>query len=217
MPRNRWITPDATGGGNIARCLSVPPSLQPAVNGALQELLNEYNWEQVGNMTPAECVEAMTNVLSTYYESECDVPQTFPEFQHWLWTSGQLITGSSPTNEILSAQILNYSSFQGPPEVNDRIRFYAFLRSGTYTLKQIGRTDTASGIQHWIIDGVEQGETVDKYAAVAANNAMSAINVYLLTDGFHELDCKMATKNASSTGYRNRVTFFDLRRTGALP
>lgn len=107
MARGRWITPEETGDSNIARCLSVPEKLQPAVNWALEQMTFAENWEQVGALTPQECADAMTDVLSTYYESVCDVPQIFPEYYWFTQANFTVINGAGLSISLASNQILD--------------------------------------------------------------------------------------------------------------
>jgi len=155
------MTPDTTGDSNIARCLSVPEKLQPAVNWALEQLTFEDNWEQVGDLTPAECAAAIVDVLSAYYQSEdCTVPTT-PQNDFIFWKEGNITAGNALLLNIVSTQAFNTYWFQSAAVINDEIEFKVMLDAGQYDLTIMGRKSTNSGIQHWIIDTVEDAQTID--------------------------------------------------------
>lgn len=214
MTKGRWITPNETGDSNIARCLSVPEFLQPAVNGALQDLTFADNWEQVGDLTPEECAAAMVDVLSTYYESEdCSNVDT-PTQQTVLWIDGKENVGNVLQLNILATQVMNQYWRQQSPAINDEMLFNILLAEGTYDLTIVGRRDNGSGVQHWIIDGTEDGDTIEMYAAAAADNYTATISVAVLFSGLHAIKCKISSKNGSSSNYRNNMTYFKMIRTG---
>jgi microcystin-dependent protein len=62
-----WLTPD-TEGGTVYRLLCIPDTFIPCVNGALNELCNEWKWEQFGTLTPEQCVDKMNAMLDGYFE-----------------------------------------------------------------------------------------------------------------------------------------------------
>jgi len=215
MSKGRWITPDETGESNLARCLSVPEKLQPAVSGALQLLTFADNWEQVGDLTPAECADAMIDVLSEYYESVCDVPQVFPDRCAFFWNEIVIVNGNvllADQNNALQHAVIWY---QNVAALNDEVYIPVHLQSGTYELREIVWTTGASGRQKWYVDTTAQASFVEMYSAVSTANVIKTHTIVIPTDGNHNLGCKMDAKHASSTGYQNRVTFVKLIRTGA--
>lgn len=216
MTRNRWITPDDTGEIILARCLSVPEHLQPAVNGALQMLTYSSNWEQVGDLTPEECAAAMVDVLSSYYSSEGCSSMDTPDRQLIFWIEGKNVAGNALALNLQSTHVFNSYWKQEPGAINDIMEFSVLLQSGVYDLTIVGTQQGSNGIQHWIIDGVEDGQTIDMRGSTTANFT-ATISVEVLTSGLHTIQCKMSTKHASSSGYGNNMTYFKLLRTGDLP
>jgi len=69
-----WHTPDSLAGDEICRPLFIPgnESVLAIVGGALSELTKLWNYEQVGEITPAEISELMTSMLARWYSEECD-------------------------------------------------------------------------------------------------------------------------------------------------
>lgn len=214
MARGKWITPDEPGDSNVARCLSVPSELQPAVNWALQQLTFAANWEQVGTLTPQECADAMVDVLAAYYESEDCTMAGNPNSDFILWREGQVTNGAAIAAAILATQELNGYWWQSTFAINDEVEFFVMLEQGEYDLTVHGRRNSNHGIQHWLIDGVEDANTIDMYSASTQINYEATISVSVATSGLHSIKCKMSTKNASSNGYGNQMTWLKLFRTG---
>jgi len=214
MSRPRWVTPDATGDSNIARCISVPPHLQAMVNGALDELTFAHNWEQVGDMTPEDCAAAFVDVLSAYYASEGCGTMEAPTHSFALWRELDVVAGNPLAANVLSTQELNGTWRQNAPAINDRMQWEVLLQEGTYDLTVNTTKNNASGIQHWLIDGAEDAQTIDLYNATAQINQIVTISVVVVGSGLHIIECKMSTKNAASSNYTNNVTWVKLVRTG---
>jgi len=71
MPtRHGWLTPNNGATETLCRALIIPldDNLQflQAVNGALYDLTQPYNWEQFGDMTAQEAADVMRLVYDTY-------------------------------------------------------------------------------------------------------------------------------------------------------
>lgn len=74
-----YHTPETLPPTFICRRLRIPNDIGflMAVNGALAELAKEYNWEQVGAVTPEQARAAMLDMLLDTLDSEC--PDETPE------------------------------------------------------------------------------------------------------------------------------------------
>lgn len=214
MPKGKWLTPDTTGDSNIARCLSVPENLQQMVNYALQTLTYADNWEAFGTLTPQECADAFKDVLAAYYESEdCSMPNT-PRNDFIFWKQGKELAGNPLLTTLLATQEFNTVWNQSAAALNDEMEFAVMLEQGTYDLAILARKTNASGVQHWIIDSVEDAQTIDCYSASTVLNFVSTISIAVLFSGEHSIVCKMSSKNAASASYVNQMTYFKLTRTG---
>jgi len=68
-----WLTPDDIPEGTECRSLFIPNSSAwlAIVSGAIDPLTKEYNWEEFGTLTPAECAERMLEMLNEYYTVGC--------------------------------------------------------------------------------------------------------------------------------------------------
>jgi hypothetical protein len=214
MAKGRWITPDSTGDSNVARCLSVPVKLQPAVNWALDQLTFADNWEQIGTLTPQECADAFVDVLSAYYASEDCTTMETPNHAFALWRELDELAGNDLLLGIFASQELNGAWRQSTPAINDQMQWEVMLSEGTYDLTVYGLKNNASGIQHWILDGAEDAQTIDLYAASQTLNQMITISVVVVGSGLHTIVCKMSSKNASSSNYQNNMTWVKMIRTG---
>lgn len=61
-----FLTPNAEGGFTT-RPLHIPNQFLPIVSGQLQYLCQAWNWEQFGDMSIQECVDAMQIMVDEYY------------------------------------------------------------------------------------------------------------------------------------------------------
>lgn len=58
MAPYKYLTPDYESGTQC-RSFNIPLPLLAAWNGAIGDMFDPDNWEQVGDMTPEECAQAM--------------------------------------------------------------------------------------------------------------------------------------------------------------
>lgn len=77
-----YLTPDNIPEDVICRPLFIPNSSLwlAIVSGAILELTREWNWEQAGELSPAECAARMQELQQQYYDDECgggDCPPVF--------------------------------------------------------------------------------------------------------------------------------------------
>lgn len=71
--RQKFLTPNSPlPGGNFVLKLIIPKDVQFVMHflGALTDLAEEINWEEVGSMTPEEAAEIWSRILSAYEQSE---------------------------------------------------------------------------------------------------------------------------------------------------
>lgn len=61
-----WLTPQSKGD-TVYRLLSIPSGFLSQVNGALIDLEEEWNWEEYGALTPAQCAQYMSDMLEAYW------------------------------------------------------------------------------------------------------------------------------------------------------
>jgi hypothetical protein len=68
-----WLTPDEIPEGDDCRPLFIPDSSDwlAIVSGAILPLTREWNWEQFGTLTPAECAQRMQVMMEQYYDEDC--------------------------------------------------------------------------------------------------------------------------------------------------
>jgi microcystin-dependent protein len=61
---NAFLTPDLpTETGKLTRLVSLPVSLWPFLNGAINELFHAYNWEKFGSMEPGDIAQLFYELL----------------------------------------------------------------------------------------------------------------------------------------------------------
>jgi len=67
-----YLTPNSIPVARLCRRIFIPdePYIIAAVNGALYDLTREFNWQQYGEIEPAEIAQAMITMQHEYYESD---------------------------------------------------------------------------------------------------------------------------------------------------
>lgn len=107
----------------------------------------------------------------------------------------------------------NVGSRESTGAQNAECTFQVMLATGTWTLYIIALTWASAGIITVSLDAVSQG-TIDLYAATLAwGVSKSLTGLASLTSGIHDLNFKMATKNASSANYYGELAAIVLQRT----
>jgi len=208
-----YLTPDPADFNEVCRVLVIPAGYAAVVMGALSELTMPYRWEEVGDSVE-DAVEKMRVMIDNAYETECSSMAETPREVMFLWWQGVVNAGNALQLNIAASEVLNTWWRQNTAAINDEMKFTAMLEEGTYDLTVLYRKSTAGGIQHWIIDGAEDAQTIDTYATSGTLNNETTISVAIVGSGQHEIKCKMSSKNASSSNYENAVSMFKMVRTG---
>lgn len=207
---NAYLTPDAPSGDPVGRVLYIPDTLLPSVNGALQELAEEYNWEAFGDMTPEDAAYACQLMLEDYYESEVmtDTSPVLTELPLWLNQNGVALSYNGDANQNYG----EYWNYASPSSANLTV-WDVQVQPGSYRLIMLVEKTTNLGIAHLLLDGVRLANTIDLYAATLTRNLIVGFApIDILDSARHEIGFEMHTKNASSTNYNIRVTSIILRR-----
>ena len=81
-----WLTPDSSLFSNPLDCrtLTIPGDLWLYVQGALELLTKEYNWQLYGTATPEETAVFFMGVIDAFGNSECDTMQFINELSYPL-------------------------------------------------------------------------------------------------------------------------------------
>lgn len=95
---------------------------------------------------------------------------------------------------------------------NDAVWWYVPLAAGTYSFTLVYIRGTSTGIYSVRIDSVEVG-TVDSYGTAQYNTVGTVTGVSVATTGRKEIRLVMASKNASSSGYRGDLQHLTILRT----
>lgn len=201
---NAYLTPDAPSGDPVGRVLYIPDTLLPSVNGALQELAEEYNWEAFGDMTPEDAAYTCQLMLEDYYESEVPVSISPQSIGFPLWTpySGTAFAWNSDTAQVYSGY-WDYATLA----INTTSTWKIRAMPGTYFFRLAGFKHSTSGIITFLMDGVSLGITLDMYAASPTRNFFQSSTTFTIPDdASHTIAIKMASKNASSTNYGLRLS-----------
>lgn len=103
--------------------------------------------------------------------------------------------------------------FNSTAAQNDAIGFPVLLAAGTWTLTLLVVTANNAGILTAQIDGSSVG-TLDAYASSTSPGVVLTLaGISVATSTVHALKLLIATKNASSSGYRANVAAIQLRKT----
>jgi hypothetical protein len=210
-----WLTPTASGDPVVTRCLCIPPEFLPAFNGALQMLLEEFNWEEFGDQSPADCVATVQSIMDAYYSGECIMTAPAQQMAATLWGELNVVAGNTIRWVANSTQQLGGYWEQFTNAQNDIVEWNLQLDEGVYLLSILGVTQTKMGITTVYVDSVSQG-TIDWYSAALTQNVLKTISVSVLVGGNHEIEFKAATKNSSATQYSQSTTWLQIHRTGDL-
>jgi len=68
-----WLTPNEPPEETDCRRLLIPANSEwlALISGALTELTYAYNWQEFGDLTPAETVTKMREIIDGYYDEPC--------------------------------------------------------------------------------------------------------------------------------------------------
>ena len=105
----------------------------------------------------------------------------------------------------MAMQVLYLLTSNAPPAQNDEIEYYLFAQEGEKTLSILGSKALNSGIATVYLDDIIQG-TFDGYGPGVTLNIFFTLPVTVVNTKTHSLKLKMATKNASSSGYKLSLT-----------
>ncbi len=205
---NRWRTPPNLEGGLQCRPLSFPVALWPHVNGAIEELLNPFHWEQSdGGATIADVVSALYDSV-TQFPGECPVIAEQSNIA-LHWKQAMLIYPLGGT-EIWTGETLQEGGgyWRTSPAANgDEYSWGVELASGAYQMGLHAIKSTNSGIFAFRVDDTTNISTVDLYAASPVYNVVTWSDPFTISQsGLHTVILHCTGKNASSGGYRLNFT-----------
>lgn len=199
-----WLTPDAptlTGG----RILFIPDTYRPAVNGALLELANKWNWEQFGDETPEDAAERMRVMFEDYIVSIVS-PDFVPASGYLpVHYPGVLSTPISLSTDGSQMDGVYWSA--DTPAINQNIGWKVPALAGQRLFIQVyGQKQNSLGILKLLINGTTVS-TWDAYSSSVVRNAGNTYSGYDVTvDGYQDILLKCDAKNASSSNYNFRLT-----------
>lgn len=211
--RNRWLTPSELGGGTQCRPLSFPVELWPHVNGAIEELLNPWNWEQSDEGATIDDVVAALYDSVTEFPGECPVTIS-PSVYRLILPQAYKVSGNADVWTTVGATIWQAGYWQSTtPSLNDRWDFYIPLAAYTYEVRLVVMRSAAAPIVSFMLNDVLQWD-MDLYNSANIHNAiLSGGTITIDEDGINKLSLKAGSKNASSTGYTFRMIEMWLRPT----
>lgn len=121
-----------------------------------------------------------------------------------IWTSNTAQAGAGYYQRSAAAQ-------------NDDVEYLVAIPVGTYHIEYLVAKTSSSGIMSLSLDG-GLISAHDLYAAVAATNTRgSSSNFNVTSGGVKTLSIKVASKNASSSGYASLISWLQIIRTAEYP
>lgn len=106
-----------------------------------------------------------------------------------------------------------FTSNSGAPVQNDAISWPVVLTAGTWTLQVWYSLNSSGGIATFAFDGTSIG-TIDSYNVAHVAGQLTALtNIAVAADSKKTLSLTVATKNASSSGFRFNLEYLTLTRT----
>lgn len=207
-----YLTPNRGDGAAECRSISIPIEYLGIVSDALSQLILPEAWEADGDITVNDAIADMTTLLDQWYNGGC-MTIGFPNFFWMLWSEIEVIDGNANTLSLNASQILGHWFEQQPAAQNDKCQLVTSLPAGEYQLHMVGHTSSASGITTVKMDGTSLG-TPDWYTASGGFNAKRSLNFTVDIGGEKVFTFTMATKNASSSGYKQQVTYLYIIKTG---
>ena len=126
-----------------------------------------------------------------------------------------VLTGNAISRSIVGSQAFNFYAAQGAGANGNSFNQSFYLQAGNYTLTVLGRTDNASGLIDWYIDGVLVLAGQDWYSSTTTWNARQSNSttpgqIAITGSGYHVLKGVVNGKNASSSGYSINLTKYEL-------
>ena len=131
------------------------------------------------------------------------------------WGQPKAVTGMTFTRYQSSSYLGGgLGGSDSAASVNNTIKFDVLLDAGTWAIDVLYTSSTGYGIVTFDLGGASLG-TIDMYSAGANNNASTISGITVSAAGYYTLTLTVASKNASSSGYRSAYNLIVLRRTGA--
>jgi len=72
-----WLTPD-NQSGTVYRLLPIPVPLLGVVNGALLRMIDVWSWEEFGDMSISDCVDASQGMLDAFWQGSIMIGMVLP-------------------------------------------------------------------------------------------------------------------------------------------
>lgn len=204
------ITPNAADFNEVCRVLTIPAGYAASVMGALFELTYPYRWE-VGGDSIEDAIDAIAAMIDAAYESECPLPIEYPTDALQLWIQGKPISGTDPEWGNATGHMMFGRWMQGSVAQYDIMRFRFWLKAGVYSAWVAGIRQNNAGILSWFVDDEEQTDTIDLYASTTQLNQELGFLLTIPADGWHDIESRVNSKHASSSGYRVPINYLRVR------
>lgn len=176
----------------------------PIVLTGIEALRNEALWLS----PPTDLIPQIDELMARIATAVIVAPQIFPiQFKMFF---DEFIGGGSTSliTNLNTSQIYNFFCEAAAAANGDTYVYEFSCKAGNYTLKTLGITQNSCGKLDYYVDGSLVASGQDWYTATTTFNVVKSLSITIPTDGNHELVIIVNGKNASSVGFRARLTKF---------
>lgn len=207
--------------GLLCRPVFIPddPQWLALVSGALSELIKPGNFEQLPGGLPVDTVvQQFEALLSSYYDSACEVPPPNLANSTILFHEDATVINGAPLTAIpvpngftgyeALVQPFSRMAYMDPPSGADEWLLTVDLPAGSYRIWVLGITESAAGITQWFVDG-NPAAVHDWYSVIPVANVQQLIGAFTFaTAGTHEILGLINSQNAASGGQYHSLTAY---------
>lgn len=122
-----------------------------------------------------------------------------------------IVNGNAVAWTANAAQPFGYYWRQLPSAINDEFWFYLPLAVGSYHMDMAHAKQAGGGIVNIVFPDGTGEWNVDFYNATTLNDQHTVLPFSVVTAGLKVFKLKVASKNASSSGYTANFTYFSIK------
>jgi len=168
--------------------------------------------------TESERYAAIDNIVKIISEfdnaenqGDCNPMVDYPVQYIHFHLNSIVLSGNGIAAIANASQEFGWLWRQNTAAINDETKFRCLLAAGNYTLRTMGSRSSAAGIVSLTLPAPNNGWTFDLYRSTTELNYAVDIPFTIETPGLQEFKFKVASKNASSSGYVFNCTYFSIK------
>lgn len=178
------------------------------------DAVDNFEPSKVWDNPPADIRQRVDTLLTLLVTDVTMPPQVFSEIAYHFHRDSTVISGNAITWASVTGSHFAGIWSQGAAQAGDQFRFFVFLRAGTYKLRFNWRRLGSAGKMNIKIDNTTVVSLFDMYGSTS-DAQIADEEIAIMSDGMHQVDCDVGSKNSSSTGYNAQIGAFYFRRTGS--